>query len=474
MPIRKPIKTEDTSLKETKLHKLQQLTSASLSVTFHKFYSGSVNPNQSSSYWDFCHYNFYTSGSHQISSSIETRDDGQRFTNPWFGLVPPTNNTINPQWRTKFNSTGSVLSIGQYYYGEQIKPGSFKLTDNSHPSGTIEIKDDSYGNLYSTTATVSQSNHPQFAAMTSSKNYIGNIFYDYGIATITETGSHNGQELVNNTRFDSDNTTSTNVGGAVYVPNGWTNNSLDTANDSSSLNTNTSYIKTGDGSWYISASAHSEGLKTEEFSLTSGKKYHISADVYLKNHPGSHADVVAVRDINNRVDVSMNLVSSSISQWQQISGSFVAASTGTEQLSISTVSSSAEYYIDNVSVREEAPSYLDVGTGNYSLQFKATHTIFTHEWALRIEPNEYNSSMNTSARAVFKDRASGSSTSAGVLHHQSPFVWNDLTGSNWAPHLTTILLYTENEDEPVAMAKYPQPIKMRKDIGLNFIIKLDI
>ena len=208
--------------------------------------------------------------------------------------------------------------------------------------------------------------------------------------------------------------------------------------------------------------------------MTSAKKYHISADIYLKAFLGTNPHSVVLRDANNRVDVSMNVNTSSIAKWQQVSGSFVASSTGTEQIVITSLSESAEFYIDNVSVREEAPDYTDVGSGQYSLQFQATNTIFTHEYNVRIEPNEFNSTMNLSARAVFTDRTSGSADGSGTSHIQTPLMWNDLTGSRWAPHATTIVFYDENHQEPVMIARYPQPIKMRKDVGLNFLVKLDI
>ena len=50
------------------------------------------------------------------------------------------------------------------------------------------IKDDKFGNLYSTNAHHSQSsNHASH-----SDNYVGNIFYEQGLAVITETGSWSG------------------------------------------------------------------------------------------------------------------------------------------------------------------------------------------------------------------------------------------------------------------------------------------
>lgn len=84
-----------------------------------------------------------------------------------------------------------VISIGQQFYGNRIKPGSFEITTEL---ANKVILDDDYGNLY-----VDQSG---------TVTYIGNIFYDKGIAVIRhDTGSAttaigpNGLKIVNNTQL---------------------------------------------------------------------------------------------------------------------------------------------------------------------------------------------------------------------------------------------------------------------------------
>ncbi len=91
-----------------------------------------------------------------------------------------------------------VLSIGQNFYGDRVKPGSFELTTELVNK---TIYDDLAGNLY---------------YISSSQNvYIGNIFYSSGIAVIRhDTGSAvtsisaAGLKIVNNTNiyvdYDSD------------------------------------------------------------------------------------------------------------------------------------------------------------------------------------------------------------------------------------------------------------------------------
>jgi hypothetical protein len=66
-----------------------------------------------------------------------------------------------------------VISVGQTFYGDRIKPGTFEVTTEL---ASKIILDDGVGNLY-----VSQS---------SVGAYVGNIFYDQGLAVIKEnTGS---------------------------------------------------------------------------------------------------------------------------------------------------------------------------------------------------------------------------------------------------------------------------------------------
>ena len=95
------------------------------------------------------------------------------------------------------------------------KPNSFRFTDLNNPDNNginPAIRDDGLGNLYSTNAHHSQSN----TNSSSIDNYVGNIFYDKGLAVITETGSWSGSvdysDLATNfeLQFESFNTIQTN------------------------------------------------------------------------------------------------------------------------------------------------------------------------------------------------------------------------------------------------------------------------
>jgi phage-related tail fiber protein len=157
-----------------RVHKTHSLSNSEL--TEHQFLSAS-NISDSASYYHFARTNFYLSGS-DIAQS-----------NPLFNTYPTVGNQFvgSGIFLSKFHDTGSIVYIPQSKFGDGIKKGSFSLTDNS-TSKEIKIVDDKKGNLYSTNAADSQS----ISALSSSDNYVGNIFYDVGVFTITETGSWSG------------------------------------------------------------------------------------------------------------------------------------------------------------------------------------------------------------------------------------------------------------------------------------------
>ena len=191
----------------------QNLTNSSIGIQTIKIISGSTNTN----YWKSLNVLFYTSGSPIYNSEHK------------FGL-PSNNFSLNPtrgaQYLTKYHSypSSSLIVIPQQYLGAKIKEGSFKLTDsdNTDNDGTNPIIiDDGFGNLYSTNAHHSQST----SAASSSDNYVGNVFYDRGLAVITETGSWSGSvnysDLATNyeLKFDSSNKITSHEFYVILRPN---------------------------------------------------------------------------------------------------------------------------------------------------------------------------------------------------------------------------------------------------------------
>ena len=118
------------------------------------------------------------SASETVSATLISENKFDRI--PQLGIENPR----APQHRHKFNKTGSVINIPSRFKGDFIVPGSFKLTDNS-TSKTVVLQDDTSGNLFAASASISQS----ALSLSGSDNYVGNIFYELGVVTITDTGS---------------------------------------------------------------------------------------------------------------------------------------------------------------------------------------------------------------------------------------------------------------------------------------------
>ena len=147
------------------------------SITRYAFVSGSSDETLSRNY-NFARINLYLSGS-EYSQGYKR-----------YNTYPTPGNRLNQDnmFFNKFYVSGSVLSIPQNEFGDKIKPGTFTLTDNSTAT-EIRIVDDLNGNLYAPSAPSSSDSN---LSLSSSANYVGNVFYELGVFTIVETGSFDG------------------------------------------------------------------------------------------------------------------------------------------------------------------------------------------------------------------------------------------------------------------------------------------
>ena len=243
----KDINRTSSGIEQNLVHYTQNFNTSSAGVSTTKIVSGSTN----NKYWQSLNVLFYTSGS-------PIYDETEKFAKPSSNFS--LDNKAKPQYLNKFHGypNSSLISIPQQFYGEKIKPGSFLLTetdvtDNSDINPII--KDDGFGNLYSTNAnsnfgTLTGSSN----SISASDNYVGNIFYDRGIAVITETGSWSGSvnysDLATNyiVELDSSNIITTHEYNVTINPNEYnlsTNYSLRAplSNDSEPLNLSTRFLK---------------------------------------------------------------------------------------------------------------------------------------------------------------------------------------------------------------------------------------
>tara|TARA_Y100001938_G_C8079166_1_gene428000 strand:- start:107 stop:1093 length:987 start_codon:yes stop_codon:yes gene_type:complete len=185
----KRLRPEDITLHTTTVHKSVKVQEDDSSLTIVN-YNSSSNNTVSQSYYNSLNHLFYDNAYHNSASmggfagNYEVYDDY---------MYPNPNN--QPQHRNKFFESGILLDISSSLYGERIRSGSLKISNRYHPGAgnTIWIVDDGIGNLYASGSrlVVSQSSDTHIS---SSENYIGNVFYEDGLIVITETGSFNGTQ----------------------------------------------------------------------------------------------------------------------------------------------------------------------------------------------------------------------------------------------------------------------------------------
>ena len=82
----------------------------------------------------------------------------------------------------------NVITIPQKYFGEEIKPYSVQILDDSSEV-TLDLRDDGRGQLYDYAYSSSYSTGTPDAS-TKRGSAVGNVFYEHGIIAITDTGSY--------------------------------------------------------------------------------------------------------------------------------------------------------------------------------------------------------------------------------------------------------------------------------------------
>ena len=109
-------------------------------------------------------------------------------------------------------------------------------------------------------------------------------------------------------------------------------------------------------------------------------------------------------------------------------------------------------------------------TGSYKIGFDSTRTIYTREYTVVINPQEFNKTMNVTARSS----VSGSKEFTNSF--ESPYYMKELQPSisqSFSPYITQIRLWDNNIEEPVVIAALKQPIKKPTKVPLIIKIKVD-
>jgi len=103
-------------------------------------------------------------------------------------------------------------------------------------------------------------------------------------------------------------------------------------------------------------------------------------------------------------------------------------------------------------------NFSEMVANEFTIQYKNSHLIFENEFHCTVDEDEYNFSLNPTARKN-KDINKGD-------------LANFATGSNFKPYVTTVGLYNE-AGELLVVGKFGQPIRMSDETDTTFVVRYD-
>ena len=118
-----------------------------------------------------------------------------------------------------------------------------------------------------------------------------------------------------------------------------------------------------------------------------------------------------------------------------------------------------------VITNQELVEWFNVSS-SYTASWESTYPVFTQNAYCKVKSSEFNFTQNPTACQT-------ESALSGSLSYSGGLPKNNITGSEFAPYITTVGLYNDAH-ELVAVAKLGQPIPKSKTNDMTFVVKFDI
>ena len=307
----------------------------------------------------------------------------------------------------------AIISIPQFLFGENIKPGTFEFNSGS----VFHIVDDGEGNLFASGA-VSYN-----ATISSSVSSSSQFFSTQRGSTIESFGS----------------TTEINLSSQILIPSGYT---IVTASYSGEDNSSPFYLNEGVDQ-VVTITGSLAGL----LSLDSAGEVLISSD-------GTKVQFQETSPATLEGTITITATSSSI-QTTTTNYEIHPASTITDNELIGNI-----YYSHGMltlTKSDIAKRFQEQVLRSGSLSWKGSHTIYEHTYNCRSNQSQLNFTLNPSSY--------NNTTASGSVN-------DNITGSYFQPYVTTVGLYND-ANELIAVGKLGQPIPKSQHSDMTFAIKFD-
>jgi hypothetical protein len=109
-------------------------------------------------------------------------------------------------------------------------------------------------------------------------------------------------------------------------------------------------------------------------------------------------------------------------------------------------------------------------TGNQSVAFRPTRTVYETQYKCTIRPDEFNYSLNPTL--LSGSEYTNPVNSNGLPVNVSGDVVDFVTGSSFSPYVTAVGLYNSN-NELLAVGKLAQPVPTSRTVDMNIVINMD-
>ena len=304
----------------------------------------------------------------------------------------------------------AIISIPQFLFGENIKPGTFEFNSGS----VFHITDDGEGNLFASGA-VSYD-----ATISSSVSSSNQSFTSTGTSTIESISEPSQINFVLETE----------------VPNNYT---VTTASYSGANGTSPFYINNG----------------TTQVTFVTGSQAGVLA---------VRADQISIISNNTSRTRFIDTSTSGTITITAVSSSVQIATTNYEIYPASTITDNELlgniYYSHGMltlTKSDIAKRFQEQVLRSGSLSWKGSHTIYEHTYNCRSNQSQLNFTLNPSSY--------NNTTASGSVN-------DNITGSYFQPYVTTVGLYND-ANELIAVGKLGQPIPKSQHSDMTFAIKFD-
>ena len=307
-------------------------------------------------------------------------------------------------------SNVAIISIPQFLFGENIKPGTFEFNSGS----VLHIIDDGEGNLFASGAV-------SYNATVSSSVSSSNQSF-----TSTDTSTIESIPDISSINFVSE----------TEVPSNYT---VTTASYSGAEGTSPFYIDNGatQVTFVTGSQAQVLAVRANQFGITS-----------------NNTSRTRFIDTTTSGTITITAVSSSV-QTTTTNHEIYPASTITDNELLGNI-----YYSHGMltlTKSDVAKRFQEQVLRSGSLTWKGSHTIYEHTYNCRSNQSQLNYSLNPS---TFNNT------------NESGSINDNVSGSYFQPYVTTVGLYND-ANELIAVGKLGQPVPKSQYNDMTFAVKFD-